>query len=222
MPANHHLETSDNGFTNDKFPEKRRLRVLILALQITAYVILAALLALVFIPDLHPIVVRIIASHLTTVNEVLDYLDVPYHDVQRQRYPSWRMLVILGEIPEEKAILQAEAGGDNVRAVYANMALFRLRDQPDIRLAAICALALQEWPRESTPVITRFLTEDLDPETDKDYAQIIRDARTSLDNPDVQARLDSFDRRISSPVKGASLEWARQTFRLALRRLNTS
>ncbi len=110
------------------------------------------------------------------------------------------ILVSRGKDPANRAQLVAKAGQDDLEGDYANLALFRLRDNPRTRLSAIMD-RFNRRPLYDPSVIDSVLVYYLDAKADKPYTDIIV---TALDKaPDIerqQVLLASLSRFASDPV----------------------
>jgi hypothetical protein len=214
-------ETEHHTLRDNQQRNRRRLNALLTALLVLALVLISVTFVSLFDPGAQRLIVKLGVYRMGTVDEVLNYLDVPFPHVQELRYEAWPRLVTLGRTSQGSATLQSEAAGNGIRSIYANMALFKLRNEPQTRLRAIISIALQEWPLEGSGIITRFLTEDLSPQDDASAVSILRAGLVSLDNPDVRSRLRMVDERAGIPIDDFTLEWARRTFKSAIDHLNS-
>ncbi len=110
------------------------------------------------------------------------------------------ILVLRGRDTANRAQLEAKAGQDDLEGDYANLALFKLRDNPRTRLSTVMD-RFERRPLTDLSVIDCVLMGYLDPDAERPYTDIII---TALDKaPEIQKQevlLMSLARFASDPL----------------------
>lgn len=119
------------------------------------------------------------------VQATLEYLDFTLpRPRDMPRYHMWVHLVDLGRKPANLDLLRQAASLDGLKGLYANMALFRLRDDPETRLTEILQRLESGTPAEYE-VARHFLQWDLDRRADKQFEPLLQNWPRSAD-PDTR------------------------------------
>lgn len=125
--------------------------------------------------------------------ELLDYFESLSGNELKEAHPQWVRLVGWSEDTEELDVLLAEGQGISVKSLYASLALFKIRYEPERHLYRI--LHALEYGNDEEKDTAWRLVNELDT-SDVDYIYIIEEFTGSFD-PLVRLKIPDIIQRVS-------------------------
>jgi hypothetical protein len=107
-----------------------------------------------------------------SVETILNALDSTNIGMGDENYWLATALIKAGRSDANRVILEREAEGTPIRAIYASWALFRLRDEPERRITYLLEMNLTGGESEQT-IIRKLLYDYFDPKADADFLPVI-------------------------------------------------